>query len=83
MTFEPEIDIMPHKELLEPHGKTVTKNMNNLNIQGVNDVRIGKRVSMHIEASTKQEARSKVEAACKKLLLTVITETFTYELISN
>ncbi|HMR42658.1 MAG TPA: phosphoribosylformylglycinamidine synthase subunit PurS, partial [Saprospiraceae bacterium] len=39
MKFFAEIDIMPHKELLDPQGKTVVKSMKNLHISGVEDVR--------------------------------------------
>ena len=38
MKFIAEIQIMPHNELLGPQGKTVAKNMHNLDIHGVEDV---------------------------------------------
>ena len=42
MKFIAEIDVMPLKELLDPQGKTVVKNMKNIDITGVSDVRIGR-----------------------------------------
>ncbi|MEZ4981977.1 MAG: phosphoribosylformylglycinamidine synthase subunit PurS, partial [Saprospiraceae bacterium] len=56
MKFNAEINIMPHKELLDPQGKTVTKNMKNLSLTGIEDVRIGKHVHMVVEADTEEEA---------------------------
>lgn len=80
MKFIAEIDIMPHKELLDPQGKTVAKNMSHLDLDGVEDVRIGKHVSMTLEANDEKEANEKVEVACKKLLANVIMESYHYEL---
>ena len=80
MNFIAEIDIMPHKELLDPQGKTVTKNMKNLHLEGIEDVRIGKHVSIRLQADDEAQARTKVDEACKKLLANMIMETFTYSL---
>ncbi|MDX1407220.1 MAG: phosphoribosylformylglycinamidine synthase subunit PurS [Saprospiraceae bacterium] len=80
MKFKAAIDVMPHKELLDPQGKTVAKNMHNLEIDGVDSVRIGKHIELTLEANDADEARIKVETACKKLLANVIMETYTYEL---
>ena len=80
MKFIAEIEIMPHKELLDPQGKTVAKNMKNLNILGVDDVRIGKCVFMTLEADSEEEASEKVKEACQKILANVIMETFSFKI---
>jgi phosphoribosylformylglycinamidine synthase subunit PurS len=82
MNFVAEIDIMPHKELLDPQGKTVTKNMKNIDVHGVADIRIGKHISMTLEAADEAEATEKVETACKKLLANLIMESYSYKLVS-
>jgi phosphoribosylformylglycinamidine synthase len=78
MKFIAEIDIMPRKELLDPQGKTVAHSMKNLDIAGVEDVRIGKHIRMNLEAASEQEASSKVDSACKKLLANLIMETYDF-----
>ena len=83
MVFTAEIDIMPHDGLLDPQGKAVVNNMKNLNLTGVQDVRMGKHVRMQIEAASEKEAREKVDAACKNLLANVIMESYTFELKKN
>ena len=83
MKFVAEIDIMPHKELLDPQGKAVVNNLSHLDLSGVTDVRIGRHVSMSLEASSEAEARQKVETACQKLLANMIVETFHYSLESQ
>ncbi|HMX39473.1 MAG TPA: phosphoribosylformylglycinamidine synthase subunit PurS, partial [Saprospiraceae bacterium] len=49
MKYIAEIDIMPHRELLDPQGKTVVNNMKHLDLEGIHDVRIGRHVSMALE----------------------------------
>lgn len=80
MKFVAEIDIMPHKELLDPQGKAVVNNLKHLDLSGVSDVRIGRHVSMTLEAVSEAEAKQKVETACQKLLANLIVETFSYHL---
>ena len=80
MKYFAEIDIMPHKELLDPQGKTVSNNMKNLDISGVDDVRIGKHITMTFDAANKEEANAKVDTACKKLLANVIMEKYTFSI---
>ncbi|MCC6816947.1 MAG: phosphoribosylformylglycinamidine synthase subunit PurS [Saprospiraceae bacterium] len=77
-TYLAKINIMPHKELLDPQGKTVAKNMGNLHIEGVQDVRIGKHIEMNIQAEDMNVAESIVDQSCKKLLANLITETFSF-----
>lgn len=76
MKFIAEIDIMPHRELLDPQGKAVVNNMKHLDLSGIQDVRIGRHVHMVIDANTEAEARQKVETACQKLLANLIMETY-------
>ena len=78
MKFIAEIDVMPHKELLDPQGKTVANNMKNLHLAGIEDVRIGKHIKMTLAAASEAEATEKVETACKKLLANVIMETYSF-----
>lgn len=71
---------MPHKELLDPQGKTVNKNMKNIGIDNVEDIRIGKHIEMTFEADSEETAKAKVDNACKKLLANVIMEKYTFHL---
>jgi phosphoribosylformylglycinamidine synthase subunit PurS len=79
MTFTADVQIMPHKELLDPQGKAVVNNLKHLNLSDIHDVRIGKHVTLQLEAASEAEAREKVETACKNLLANVIMETWSYQ----
>jgi phosphoribosylformylglycinamidine synthase len=83
MKFVAEIDIMPHKELLDPQGKAVANNLKNIDIHEVSDVRIGKHITLSLEAETEDAAREIVDNACRKLLANLIMESFSFELKSE
>jgi phosphoribosylformylglycinamidine synthase PurS subunit len=80
MKYEASITVMPLKALLDPQGKAVTSSMKNLGLPEIENVRIGKHITLEIEAQTKDEAKSKVEEACKKLLANPIMEYFEFDL---
>ncbi|WP_295116596.1 phosphoribosylformylglycinamidine synthase subunit PurS [uncultured Chitinophaga sp.] len=75
MTFTAHINVMPLKELLDPQGKTVLGGLKNLGIQ-VQDVRIGKHITLQIDAATKEDAHKIAETACQKLLANQVMEFF-------
>ena len=80
MKFKAEIDVMPKKELLDPQGKAVSSSMKNLGLPEVGNVRIGKHISLEVEADSEDAAKEKVEKACKELLANQIMESFEFEL---
>ena len=67
---------MPLKELLDPQGKAVMGGLQNLGIRSVRDVRIGKSISLQIEAASADEARQIAEEAGRKLLANPVMEYF-------
>ena len=80
MKFKAEIDVMPKKELLDPQWKAVSSSMKNLGLPEVGNVRIGKHISLEVEAESEAIAKEKVEKACQDLLANQIMESFQFEL---
>ncbi|MCC8426678.1 phosphoribosylformylglycinamidine synthase subunit PurS [Mucilaginibacter sp. UR6-11] len=78
--FQAEIDVMPKKEILDPQGKAVTGSMKNLGLAEIQNIRIGKHISLQIEADSAEVAHEKVELACKNLLANLIMESYTFKL---
>jgi phosphoribosylformylglycinamidine synthase len=76
--FQAEIDVMPKKEILDPQGKAVTGSMKNLGLAEIQNVRIGKHITLEIEADSAETAHAKVEQACKNLLANLIMESYTF-----
>jgi len=80
MKFRAEIDVMPLKALLDPQGKAVTASMSNLGLQEIENVRIGKHITLEVDADNEEVAKGKVDEACRKLLANEIMESFEFEL---
>jgi phosphoribosylformylglycinamidine synthase len=74
MTYTVSINVMPLKELLDPQGKQVLGGLNNLGMTAVGDVRIGKHITLQVDAATPDEARAIAEEASKKLLANPVME---------
>ena len=80
-TFQAEIDVMPKKEILDPQGKAVTGSMKNLGLSEIQNIRIGKHISLEIEAANAEIAHAKVEEACKNLLANLIMESYSFKIV--
>ena len=79
MTYTVQIKVMPLKELLDPQGKAVMGGLQNLGIKNVEDVRIGKNITLQLEATSPDEAKQLAEEASKKLLANPVMEYFEVE----
>ena len=78
MKFKADIDVMPLEALLDPQGKAVTNSMTNLGLPEISGVRIGKHITLLVDAKDKTAAEAKVEEACKKLLCNEIMEYYKF-----
>ena len=76
MTYSVQIKVMPLKELLDPQGKAVMGGLQNLGLDNVSDVRIGKNINLQIEADNSEQAKQIAEEASKKLLANPVMEYF-------
>ena len=81
MIYTVQVKVMPLKELLDPQGKAVMGGLQNLGLSNVNDVRIGKNITLQVEAGTPDQAKQVAEEASKKLLANPVMEYF--EIIVN
>ena len=76
MTYTVQIKVMPLKELLDPQGKAVLGGLQNLGLTGVEDVRVGKNITLQLNASSPEQAKQLAEEASKKLLANPVMEYF-------
>ncbi|HYC27636.1 MAG TPA: phosphoribosylformylglycinamidine synthase subunit PurS [Chitinophagaceae bacterium] len=77
------MNIMPLKELLDPQGKAVNNSLHNLGLAKVDGVRIGKHITLNIEAGSKEEANSIADDACKKLLANPVMEQYDISIVEG
>ena len=76
MTYTVQVKVMPLKELLDPQGKAVMGGLQNLGLDNIQDVRVGKNITLQVEASTPDQAKTIAEEASKKLLANPVMEYF-------
>ena len=79
MKFTAEINVMPQKALLDPQGKAVGSNLKNIGLDALTNVRIGKHITLEVEADSIEAAEAMVKEACEKLLINPVMEAFEFE----
>ena len=67
MIFQVQIKVMPLKDLLDPQGKAVLGGLHNLGMTGVQDVRVGKHITLQIDAENEAAAREMAETVKKSI----------------
>jgi phosphoribosylformylglycinamidine synthase len=83
MTFQVQIKVMPLKDLLDPQGKAVLGGLHNLGMTGIQDVRVGKHITLQIEAANEVAAKEIAESASKQLLANAVMEYFEIEVLKS
>ena len=82
MKFQAEINVMPKKEILDPQGKAVSSSMKNLGLTTIQNVRIGKHISLEITADSEAQAKELVDQACKNLVANLIMESYEFTIVA-
>jgi len=78
--YKATISITLRPSILDPEGKTVHHALTNLGYDAVEQVRMGKRAEVWIDADDEEEARRIAEEACDKLLANPVTENYEIDL---
>lgn len=76
MTYQVQIKVMPLKDLLDPQGKAVMNGLHQLGIHGIQDVRVGKHITLSIEAAGESDALALAKQAAQQLLANPVMESF-------
>ncbi len=74
--YKAKVNITLRKSILDPKGKAAHHALQNLGLNNVEDVRIGKFVEMNIAAGSKEEAYELAETACTQLLANEVMEDY-------
>ncbi|GAC1649681.1 MAG: phosphoribosylformylglycinamidine synthase subunit PurS [Gemmatimonadaceae bacterium] len=75
-TFRVGVHIVPRRGILDPQGRTVTDALHTLGFDGVRDTRIGRHVTVDVEAADAGAADITVRDMCQRLLANPVTEDF-------
>jgi phosphoribosylformylglycinamidine synthase len=67
---------MPKAGISDPQGQTIERALPALGFEGVSQVRMGKTITLSVDASSRADARAKVEAMCERLLANTVIESY-------
>lgn len=76
MLFKCEVNIRPRQDILDPQGDAVGKALSNLGFAGVSEVKVGRYLTLLLEAEAPEAARAQLDEMCHKLLANPITEDY-------
>jgi len=65
--------------VLDPQGKAIEGALAGLGFTGVDNVRQGKFIELDVDAANADDARTRVEAMCEKLLSNTVIENYRVE----
>lgn len=82
MKYTVAINVMPLKDLLDPQGKAVLGGLHNLGVHAIEEMRVGKHITLTVEAGTADEAVAIAENASKQLLANPVMEFFEIAIIN-
>lgn len=74
--FEAKIRIKLRDGILDVQGKTVEQALGSIGYKEISSVRIGKFVELMVEAEDADNAKEKVDKACKELIANPIIEDY-------
>ena len=78
-TFRFAVNVTPKPGILDPQGRAVEGSLGHLGIDGVSDVRVGRRVELTVEARDERAATEVVEQLASELLSNPLIEAFAIE----
>lgn len=81
--YKAKVNVTLRKSILDPQGKATHHALQNLGLNEVNEVRIGKLIELDIDADSKEKAKEIAETACTKLLANEVMEDFEITINEN
>ena len=71
--------VTPRKGILDPQGRAVESSLHTLGFKNVSGVKVGKYITLEIEARTASEARDEAKKMCEALLANPVIEDYRFE----
>jgi len=81
-SFRFAVNVTPKPGILDPGGRAVEGSLGHLGIDGVTDVRIGRRAELTVDAADEATARAVVERLASELLSNPLIEIYAIETIA-
>ncbi|MDA1036089.1 MAG: phosphoribosylformylglycinamidine synthase subunit PurS [Chloroflexi bacterium] len=76
MQFSAQVHVTLKPTVNDPQGNAVLGSLHTLGFESVRSVRVGKYLTLALEASDEQDASSQVDAMCERLLANTVIESY-------
>jgi len=77
------VNVTLRKSILDPKGKASHHALQNLGLNEIKEVRIGKLIELDIDAGSEEEAKKIADTACTQLLANEVMEDYTINIQKN
>jgi len=74
-----KVFVTPRKGILDPQGRTVEHALKSLGFENVSEVKIGRYITLNIDAPNADAARAAASKMCEQLLANPNIEDFRFE----
>ena len=74
-----KVFVTPRKGILDPQGRTVEQSPKSLGFGNVSEVKIGRYITLNIDAKSADEAKAAASKMCEQLLANPNIEDFRFE----
>lgn len=79
--YKAKVNVTLRKSILDPKGKASHHALQNLGLNEITNVRIGKLIELDIDTDNQSEAEKLANEACTRLLANEVMEDFQIELV--
>lgn len=76
--WKAEIRVWLKPSVFDPQGHAVEQALHSLGQDGVDEIRIGKYLELHVTAASRTDAEARVQQACETLLCNPVMETYAF-----
>jgi phosphoribosylformylglycinamidine synthase PurS subunit len=71
--------VTPRKGILDPQGRAVESSLQSLGFKNVSGVKVGKYITLEVDAPSASEARAEAKKMCEALLANPVIEDYRFE----
>jgi phosphoribosylformylglycinamidine synthase len=75
------VNVRPKPGILDPQGRAVEGSLSHLGIDGVSDVRVGRRIELTVAGADDEAARAVVERLAAELMSNPLIEAYDVEVL--
>lgn len=80
MRFLAKVHVTLKEGVLDPQGKAVAQGLIAMGYEEVGEVRVGRFITLRLEAEGREQAAARVDEMCRRLLANPVVEEYRFEL---